>query len=232
MKRLLKWGFRLVLLLVALVVLAVLSRNVVARPFVEKEIQRATGHTAILGRVSIGLTAPRLSVENLRLMNDAEFGGGVFVDVRELQVEYDWLALRSRTVQLRNVRVRVSQMEVVRNKDGRSNLRAFQEDVTQRLAASGSRTAGLQFGGLDVLTASLERIRLTDNLAPGMNREEWIGLRNGTVRNVKSWADLEPLFVPLTQQRHLQVLWDHIRNEVLRPTSPPAPRSVPVKSSP
>jgi uncharacterized protein involved in outer membrane biogenesis len=229
MKKLLKWGFRLVLVLIVLVALVVLFRNSLARPFVEKEIQRATGLTAILGRVSFGLTAPTVRVENLRLMNSEEFGGEPFADVADLQVEYDLSALRTRTVRLRTVRLTVSQMNVVRHKDGRSNLRAFQDDTRQRLAAPGSPTAGLQFEGVDALTVTLARFRLTDNLTPARNVEEWIGLKNATVKNVKTPADLEPLFTPLTQQKHLKVLWDHLTKEVLKPVPPAETNADPAK---
>jgi len=224
MKKVLKWVFRLVLLLVVLLALLVLLRNSLARPFVEKEIRRATGLNTILGRINIGLTAPTLYVENLRLLNTAEFGGTTFVDVPELHVEYDWIALRSRMVRLRAVRVNISEMSVIRNKDGRCNLLAFQEDTLQRLAAPGSRTAGLQFGSLDSLTVTLGRFQLTDNQMPARSQEEWIGLKNATLKNVKSPADLEVLFQPLLQQRHLKVLVEHVLNEILKPPPPAAPK--------
>jgi hypothetical protein len=229
MKRLLKWGIRLVLVLIVLVVLAVALRNTLARPLVEKEIRRATGLTAILGRVSFGLTAPTLRVENLRLLNSAEFGGEVFADVPDLQVEYDFVALRDWKVRLRSVRLNVSQLNAVRNKDGRNNLRAFQEDTLQRLAAPGSRTADFQFEGVDALTVTLARFRLTDQLVPAKNMDdsEWIGLKNVTVKNVKTLADLEPLFAPLTQQRHLKALWEHVSRDVLKPAPPAVPKPEP-----
>jgi len=224
MKKVLKWGFRLILLVVVLIVVLVLSRNSLARPIVEKEIRRATGLTAILGRVNVGLTAPSLYVENLRLLNTPEFGGGAFVDVPELRVEYDFAALRARIVRLRSVRVSISQMNVIRNKDGRCNLRAFQEDTLQRLAEPGSKTAGLQFESLDSLTVTLGRCRLADYQVPAQSREEWIGLKNVTVKNVKSLADLEPLFEPLLQQKHLKSLIEHVRKEVLKPLPPVLPK--------
>lgn len=223
MKKILKWVFRLILLLVVLLVVLALGRNAIARPLLEKEIRRATGLNAVVGRVNIGLTAPTLYVENLRLLDTAEFGGATFVDVPELQIEYDWVALRSRIVRLRAVRVNISQLNAVRNKDGRCNLLAFREDTLQRLAAPGSRTAGLQFGSLDSLTVTLGRFQLTDNQDPARTQEEWIGLKNATLKDVKSPADLELLFAPLLQQRHLKVLVEHVLNEVLKPP-PPAPK--------
>jgi len=224
MKKVLKWGIRLILLLVVLLLVLVLGRNALARPLVEKEIRRATGLNAILGRVNVGLTAPTLYVENLRLLNTSEFGSGTFVDVPELSVEYDFAALRARVVRLRTVRVNISQMNVIRNKDGRCNLLAFQEDTLQRLAEPGSRTAGLQFESVDSLTVTLGRCRLADNQVPAQSREEWIGLKNAPVKNVKSLADLEPLFEPLSQQKHLKSLVEHVRKEVLKPLPPVLPK--------
>ncbi len=228
MKKILKWVFRLILVLVVLLVAAVLARNVIARPLIEKEIQQATGLTAILGRVNIGLTTPTVWVENLRLLNGAEFGGGTFVDVPQLEVEYDGAALRSRIVKLRTVQVNISQMNVVRNKDGHCNLLAFREDTLQRLAAPGSRTADLRFDGLESLTVTLGRFKLTDNLLPAQTQEEWIGLKQATVKNVKTPADLEPLLQPLLQQKHLALLVDHVLKDVLKPPPPPTPAPAPV----
>ena len=65
------------LLLVVVVVALLLSRNVILRALTERRIREATGMETHLSRFELGLTAPVIHLENLRLYNTPEFGGSL-----------------------------------------------------------------------------------------------------------------------------------------------------------
>src|SRR5260370_3042979 len=94
MRRLFRWAFRLVLLVVILLVALVVFMDSIVRALAEREIRSATGMDVKIGSFSIGLISPVITIENFKLYNTAEFGGSPFVDLPELRVEYDWRALR------------------------------------------------------------------------------------------------------------------------------------------
>ena len=93
MKWLFKWLFRLFLLAAVLIVILLLSFNSILRVYVEHRIRAQTGMDAEIGRFSVGLAEPTVTIQNFKLYNPPDFGGTPFLDIREIHVEYDRAAL-------------------------------------------------------------------------------------------------------------------------------------------
>jgi hypothetical protein len=91
-----KWLFRLFLLAVVLIVILLLSLNSILRVYVEHRIRAQTGMDAEIGKFSVGLIEPTVTIQNFKLYNPPDFGGTPFLDIRELHVEYDRAALAER----------------------------------------------------------------------------------------------------------------------------------------
>src|SRR5690242_5163949 len=127
MKKLFKWMFRLILALLLLVLLLVLFLDQIAKSLAEREIRSQTGLEVKIGRVSIGLRKPTLTVEDFKLVNSSDFGGSTFMDIPELYAQYDLSALRSWKVHLNLVRLNLGELHIVQNKDGKTNLQVLQE---------------------------------------------------------------------------------------------------------
>src|SRR6516165_3233135 len=92
-KWLFKWLLRLAVLAVVLVVIVLLSYNAILRVYFERQIRARTGMDAEIGRFSLSLTEPTMTIENFRLYNPPAFAGTAFLDIREIHVEYDPAAL-------------------------------------------------------------------------------------------------------------------------------------------
>src|SRR5881409_1564575 len=103
MKKLFKWLFRLVLVLVLLIVLLIVFLDPIAKAVAERRIRDLTGLPVKIGKLSIGLKKPTLSIEKVKLGNSPEFGGSTFIDIPLLQIQYDLAALRSRRIHLNTV---------------------------------------------------------------------------------------------------------------------------------
>ena len=122
MKWLFKWLFRLVLLAAVAIVILLLSFNSILRVYVEHRIRAQTGMDAEIGRFSVGLTEPTVTIQNLKLYNPPDFGGTPFLDIPEIHAEYDRAALARHEIHLTLLRFNLGELDIVKNEAGRTNI--------------------------------------------------------------------------------------------------------------
>jgi uncharacterized protein involved in outer membrane biogenesis len=194
MKRLIKWLFILLLVAVGLVVGLLLSKDAILKATVEQQIRAQTGMDVKIGRLSLGLLAPVVTIENLTLRNTPEFGGTPFLDIRELHLEYDRDALAQRKLKITLLRLNLEELTVVRNSSGVTNLATFKGQTP----AKPTKLAGeVEFRGVDVLNLSLGKIQLIDLKEPRNNRLRNVNLQNQVFHNVRTPGDLYGVLVLL-----------------------------------
>ena len=199
-KWLLKWLFRLAILVVVLVVILLLSRNAILRVYLEHRIHAQTGMEAEIGRFSLGLAEPEITIQNLQLYNPPSFGGTPFLKIRELHVEYDPVALAEHKLHITLMRFDLAEMDIVKNQSGQTNI--FSLGLTLPSKKSGANAArefekqtGLHFTVIDVLNVSIGTAKYIDLNNQRNNRTRVIGIQNCVLKNVKSAADLGGLAV-------------------------------------
>lgn len=195
-KWIVKWIFRLVFLVVILVVVLILSLDSIVRSALEQRIRRETGMDTRIGRVSVGILSPELSAENIKVYNSAEYGGTLFLDIPEVHVEYDRLALLRRRLHLTLLRFNLAEANVVKGDKGRTNVLSM-EAVTRKKGGASTR---FDFAGIDVLNLSVGKIRFTDLKNPKQNHERVFGIKDRVYRNVKTVGDLEAIVLLLWLQ--------------------------------
>ena len=103
MLRLIKWVLIVTLVIVAVAVGLVLSRDKIAKTAMEQQIRSQTGMDVKIGKLSTSLLSPVATIENLTLYNTAEFGGTPFLHIRELHIEFDREALAHRELHFNRV---------------------------------------------------------------------------------------------------------------------------------
>lgn len=192
MKCLIKWLFRLALLLVILLVVLVLAKDAILKAAVEQQLRARTGMDAKIRRLSLGLLSPVVTIEDFKLYNSAEFGGTVFLDVPELHLEYDRPALADRRLHLKLMRLHLAELNVVRNEAGRTNLVSVMQQAAgpQPRSRTGKREPDLEFAGIDVLNLSLGKARYLDLKEPSRSRELILDLRDRVIKNVRTESDM------------------------------------------
>ena len=199
MKWLLKWLFRLFLLAVVLIVILLLSLNSILRVWVEHRIRAQTGMDAEIGRFSLGLTEPTVTIQNLKLYNPPSFGGTLFLDMPEIHVEYDPLALSKHQFHITLLRFNLGELNIVKNEAGRTNIFSLAAAAAKKTgggsATAFARQTGLEFTGIDVLNVSVGTAKFIDLKDQRQNREQKIGIENCVIKNVKSRTDLAGLGV-------------------------------------
>ena len=192
MKRLFKWLYRLVILLVVLIVALLLSLDSILKAVTERRIRSETGMDVNIGKFSVGLLSPVVTIRDFKLYNTAEFGGTVFVDIPELHVEYDRAALAEQKLHIKLMRFNLAELSVIRNEAGRTNIVEFMKQSPARESRGGAldRLGDIQFTGIDVLNLSLGKVRFVDLKHPNRTTELKMNVRDQIVKNVKSENDL------------------------------------------
>ena len=219
MKWLFKWCYRLILLLVVAIIALVLFKDAIMKAVVEQRIRARTGMDVKIGRFSVGIFSPVVTIEKLKLYNRPEFGGTPFIDMPELHVEYDRAALRQRKLHITLMRFSLAELTVVKNEAGQTNLVSLMAQPDAKEARWHARD--LEFAGIDVLNLSLGKVRLLDLKDPRQNGALNLGVKNQVFRNVNSEGDVFGV---------LLMIWvrsgDRVSNA--RTVSPPAMHSLPL----
>jgi hypothetical protein len=198
MRFLVRWAFRLFLLLLVLGIGLVLLKDVLAKALVEHQIQMASGMEVKIGSLEVALFSPTITLEDLKVFNPAEFGGGPLLNVPDLHLEYDLAALARRQLRFPLVRLWVSEVNVVEARDGRTNLVLALDGVGGVVPRAISDTRifpGLDFIGIDTLNLSLGTIKYTSLRRPENKTEVQVALRNEVYPNIKSFADFNRVLV-------------------------------------
>ncbi len=200
MKWLLKWIFRLVLLVVVLAVVLLLSLNSLLRLYLQHQIRTQTGLDAEIGRFSLGLSEPTVTLQNFKLFNPPAFGGTPFLDIPEIHIEYDRTALAKHQIHLTLMRFNLGELDIVKNEAGQTNVFSLglalpstkpgSGQHLSKLTANFKQQTGFDFTGIDVLNVSVGTAKFIDLKDQQQNRTQKIGLENCVMKNVKSGADL------------------------------------------
>jgi uncharacterized protein involved in outer membrane biogenesis len=194
--RLIKWLFILLFVAVALIVGLLLSKDAIAKAAVVQQIRAQTGMDVKIGRFSIGLLSPVVTIENFKLYNTPEFGGTPFLDIPELHIEFDRDALTQRKLHITLLRLNLAELTVVRNDSGRTNITS-QARLRAPLSPGAKAVEHIEFTGVEVANLSLGRAQFIDLRNPRNNREFNANLQNQVFRNVKTTGDLYGVLIML-----------------------------------
>ncbi len=208
MKFLLKWLFRLVLLLLVLLAILALSFDSIVTSVAESKLRKQTGLEVQLGRLEIRPWSGRARVEQLVIYNPVEFGGGPLINLAELQVEYDPELARERKLHLKVLRFNLAELNIIISKEGQSNVDGVRRTVAK--VRRGERivktNAPMEFVGLDMLNVTLGKGTVTDLRFSGTPHEFDLKIRNEVIQDVKDTEDLLTKLSPLLKRAGLAFL--------------------------
>jgi uncharacterized protein involved in outer membrane biogenesis len=192
MKRLLKGLLLVVGLLLLLVLVLVLSLDRILKPILERQLTKATGLQAKIGRLDIGLGTPRFNLEQVTLTSSADFGGTRFALIQEIHIQYDFQRLRTREVRLTVLRLDLAEMHLVKNAQGRANWDGPLKAMNALSTPHKDRPSAQEwlYTGIDSLNLSLGRVRYSDLGQPSNSFDLNLGLRDRVFSQVKSPTDM------------------------------------------
>jgi uncharacterized protein involved in outer membrane biogenesis len=167
-----------------------LLKDTILKSLAERRLRAGTGMDTTIGRFEVGVFAPTITIENLRVFNPPEFGGTPLVDLPELHLEYDPSALRRGQLHFPMVRLNLRQVNVVENQAGLQNTELLQARIRKQIPSSGTPSPGLTFTGIDTLNLTVGKLRFVSSRDPTQNWERDIGFRNEVARNIRNESDL------------------------------------------
>ena len=131
---------KILLMLVALAVIGVLSRNFIARNAVEIGVKKVTGFPLAIGAVQIGLFSSQLEVHDLKLLNPPEFEDQRFVDLPLFQLQYDLGAILHGKLHIKELVVNVKEVVMVTNAKRQTNVNTIQDKLTPGSSSTTTET--------------------------------------------------------------------------------------------
>lgn len=207
-KFIVRWAFRLFILLVVLGIGLLLLKDTLLKALLEHRLRKETGLDATIARVEARLGAPTITIEGLKIHNSAEFGGSLFVELPELHAEYDFAALRDHRLRLKLLRVDVAELNLVRNQAGKTNYMELGTRVEDNINAGKSVGVPLLFDGVETLNVSFGKLRLTDLGDPSKNRDIEVNLRNEIANDVHTQEDLMALAIRVVLRNGFNLIAD------------------------
>ena len=209
MKFLIRWAIRLFIISIVLVVALVLLKDTLLKALMEYRLRSQTGLDVRIGRFEVGLSSPRLTMENFKLYNSAEFGGFPLVEIPELHLECDATALAFRRLHLKLLRLHLSEVNIVESKGGRTNIMVLRARLQEKSGPRSSDTnvgMGMKFQGIDTLNLTVGKVKYSSLRKPSSNLELDVGLQNEILTNVKSMEDLSGLLLKIIFREGFNIL--------------------------
>ena len=214
------WWLTFVVVVLTIMVLA--NREWVSKELMEHKVRIATGMEPEISTISCGVLDPKVTLENAKLFNPADFGGTLFLDVSELHVEYDRAALRRHELHITLMRVNLRELDVVKNEAGETNIMSYVSTMAPRKSDGGGRTVaplnGYKFTGIDLLNLSIGAVKFVDLKDQHRNRMAAMNIENQIYTNVVSSTDLRGLSGQL---------WLRGGRTVGLPVNPPIHKAIP-----
>ncbi len=106
----------------AAAVLLFLAKGAIARGALSAGVRAVTGLHLEIRRMEVGVFRSRVHVQGMKLHNPAGFPDRVMVDVPEVYVDYDLPAFLTGRTHLRELRLNLQELTVVKDRQGRLNL--------------------------------------------------------------------------------------------------------------
>ena len=190
MKRLWRWARRAALIGVVLCVALLLAKDTVLKSLFQSRLRKEIGLEVQIERLHAGLLTPTMDIQNLKVLNAAEFGGAPLLDIPEINLEYVASEALSGKVHLKRLRLDLARVNLVKNKAGKMNIEWAEDSPSASAAAPANPKTGFEFGGIDQMNITLGKIVYSDERDPANSQEFDLGIKNEVVSNLKSESDL------------------------------------------
>src|SRR2546423_6927138 len=214
-----RWAFRLLILAIVLVVALILLKDQILKNVAESQIRKSTGMDVKIGALHVSLTQPVFNLENFVLYNTAEFGGGTFLDIPDLHLEF-YPDARKRELRFKLVRMNVRELNIVENLRGHTNIASI-AGALEKLQTDRTNSNEAIFKGIGTLNLSVGKIRYINMRMPKRSQEMNLALQNEIVQNVRSWDDMAGILFKVLLRAGIAIYFDQ---PALAPraTNPPA----------
>lgn len=201
-----------------------------AKFLAEKRIAAATGMPTTIGALVINPSSSSIHLKDLKMQNSQDFGGGNFLEMPDLFLQYDPAALRSGRLLLKSVRIQITTISIVENPEGNSNIEALKQRNVQitpkpEVVSTNSSAPKMDFDGIELLNVSLGRVQFVNQRDP---TRSWVGdlnIEEETFRNLKTELDFQTAMIVIILKAGLSgsIDFDTLWRKGIRPGKNPRP---------
>ena len=190
-KNVLRWIVGVLGVLLLICVTLLIFKDAVLRKVAEYKVERETGVDASIGSFKLDLGAASVRITDFRLRNPPGFGDGLMLHMPEMFLEVDRQASTNGALRFREARVHLSELNIVKNAQGRTNIMSLQEKLSHKSRKKKRESDDLEFTGIGELHVSVGTLRYADMQNPTLDQAFNIGISNEVVTTIKSEKDLE-----------------------------------------
>lgn len=214
LRKSLAWVIGVLLLLLLFAGSALLFKDPILKALAEHRIRRQTGLETRIGKLQVGLRSSTMAIEEFVVRNSPQFGGSALFNIPELYLELDPEQTARGKLGFKEIRLQLSELNVVKDTNGLLNLEALQRSLTAQApapaTAGGTNAPGpaWHFGGIQKLTVSLGRLSMLDLQQPRNNQVIELGITNEVVLEIKSEEDFKSWLASLLLRILLEQLND------------------------
>lgn len=112
-------------LLAIIAVILVFGKNLIVKNAVTTAVRTTTGLRLDIGRMAVGLLKPLVYITGMELYNPSGYEDPIMIDIPEIYVDYNVAAFFKRKVHLKELRLNLKELVVVKNEKGELNLNAL-----------------------------------------------------------------------------------------------------------
>jgi hypothetical protein len=187
MKRWLRWllavlgGFCLLLLV------AWLSMDPLLRSMAERRAREQLGLRIEIGQLKTGLLSGSVALKELNIFNPPAFGAAMLARIPEFSCVLDLSQAMTNRLRLRDLKLRLRELNVIKDKDGRLNFDAIKTIIDEAMKHGSHSYA---FGGIERLELTLEKVNYIDRQQPENNLNLDLGVRNEVATNLETEEQL------------------------------------------
>lgn len=203
----------LVGLCIVLAVTALLTFDWFIKRTIVEKIRESGLAEAQIGSLDIGIFRERLTIRDVKIFAEPQFGGVQILDLPELHIDYDRSALSRQELHLKTVRIRLNELALIDGVEEKpTNMYEMVSSWPARMAAytnqlasltnspafeRSQRVGNLKFAGVDRLELTIGKIRFVDMKDPTAERVANLNISRRVLTNLATVPDLVPLAVDL-----------------------------------
>ena len=123
-----------VVIILAVVVVLAVGKDTIAKVGVERGVELVTGLRLTIQKLGIGIVKTNVGIEDLKLYNPLGFEDKIMLNMPEIYVDYDLVAILKGKIHLPEMRINLQEFMVVKNRDGKLNLDSLKAVQSQKAA--------------------------------------------------------------------------------------------------
>ena len=201
MRFLFRWAFRLLILTIVLAFGLFLTKDALAKWWIVGEF-RDQGMDVRIDSLDIGFPLnSTVAASGITVFNLPAYGGSPMLKIEDLFIDCDfselWNVRRKLKPHFRQIRIRLTEFNLVETKGGNRNLENVPDTLAQTTAQLALDDTPLYFT-IDNLNFSWEKLKHTTLNSPNKPQEITVNIENNVTQDVNTLRDLRPLFVKIS----------------------------------